>query len=116
MEKDPLLRRYKDPSVIRAEENHSLHCANTNDFAWFADKRFNVMKGSTVLPETGREVTTWIMFTNLQARLWIDAPEYVNGSLLYFSGLLGDYPLDNYTVVQSILGAGPGIHIPALAS
>jgi hypothetical protein len=47
---------------------------NTSDFAWFADKRFNVMKGSLELPETGREVTTWTMFTNLQARLWTRCP------------------------------------------
>jgi hypothetical protein len=104
--------RFPPSSVQRKTIRYNA--ANTTDFAWFADKRFNVMKGSTELPETGREVITWLMFTNLQARLWIDAPEYVNGSILYFSGLLGEYPRDNYTVVQSILGAGPGHSYPGV--
>ena len=49
-----------------------------HDFAWFADKRFHVLKGSVKLPESGREVTTWVMFTNQQADLWKDALDYVN--------------------------------------
>ena len=80
----------------------------TDDFAWFADKRFNVTKGSMNLPGSDREVTFWLMFTNLQARLWIDAPEYVRSAMLNLSQQIGDYPYDNFTVVQSILGAGTG--------
>ena len=44
-----------------------------HDFAWFADKRFHVLKGKVKLPDSGREVTTWAMFTNQEARLWMDA-------------------------------------------
>ncbi|MFP4367653.1 MAG: hypothetical protein ACLFQA_11215, partial [Bacteroidales bacterium] len=88
---------------------------NTPGFAWFADKRFNVMKGRVILPQSGREVTTWIMFTNLQARLWINATEYVNSSLLYFSENIGDYPYDTFTAVQSTLGAGPGQGYPGIS-
>ncbi len=40
---------------------------NIHDFAWFADKRFHVLKGNVRLPESGREVTTWAMFTNQEA-------------------------------------------------
>ncbi len=86
-----------------------------DDFAWFADKRFNVMKGSVELPGSGRVVTTWLMFTNLQARLWIDAPEYVSSAIWYLSDRIGDYPCDSYTVVQSILGAGPGRGYPGIS-
>ena len=55
-----------------------------HDFAWFADKRFHVLKGNLILPESGREVTTWIMFTNRQANLWKYAIKYVNSSISYF--------------------------------
>ena len=43
---------------------------NMHDFAWFADKQFNVMKGKVTLPKSGKEVTTWVMCTHRQARLW----------------------------------------------
>ena len=79
-----------------------------NNFAWFADKRFNVMKGQVELPGSGREITTWVMFTNLQARLWIEAKGYVNSAILFLSDRIGDYPYDSHTVVQSVLGAGTG--------
>jgi len=28
---------------------------NVHDFAWFADKRFEVLKGEVVLPHTGKK-------------------------------------------------------------
>src|SRR5665647_2290250 len=44
-----------------------------HDFAWFADKRFHVMKGLVKLADSGKEITTWVMCTNKQAKLWKDA-------------------------------------------
>lgn len=85
-----------------------------HDFAWFADKRFHVMKGKVTLPGSGKEVTTWTMFTNYQARLWQYALNYVNNSIWYFSHLVGDYPYENYTAVQSALSAGLGMEYPGI--
>jgi hypothetical protein len=85
-----------------------------HDFAWFADKRFHVLKGSVQLPESGREVTTWVMFTNNQANLWKNALGYVNTSIRYFSGMVGDYPYNTFTAVQSALNAGAGMEYPGL--
>jgi Peptidase family M1 domain len=85
-----------------------------HDFAWFADKRYHVMKGRVQLPASGREVTTWIMFTNSQANLWKVALNYVNSSITYFSGLIGDYPYETFTAVQSALTAGAGMEYPGL--
>ncbi len=85
-----------------------------HDFAWFADKRFHVMKGNVTLPQSGREITTWIMFTNQQADLWKDALDYVNTSISYFSDKIGDYPYDTFTAVQSALNAGAGMEYPGL--
>lgn len=86
-----------------------------NDFAWFADKRFNVMKGQVELPGSEREVTTWVMFTNLQARLWIEATEYVNSAIWFLSDRIGDYPYDSHTAVQSVLGTGTGAGYPGIS-
>jgi hypothetical protein len=87
---------------------------NIHDFAWFADKRFHVLKGSVNLPESGREVTTWVMFTNNQSDLWKEALKYVDTSIIYFSRMIGDYPYETFTAVQSTLNAGAGMEYPGL--
>jgi hypothetical protein len=94
--------------TIRYSEN------NIHDFAWFADKRFHVLKGSINLPASGREVTTWAMFTNEEAYLWRKSVSYINSALLYFSKWNGDYPYNNFTAVQSALNAGSGMEYPGL--
>jgi hypothetical protein len=88
--------------------------SHIHDFAWFADKRFHILKGKVRLPESGREVTTLAMFTNQQAELWKDALTYVNYSIEYFSKLIGDYPYNTFTAVQSALNAGAGMEYPGI--
>jgi hypothetical protein len=88
---------------------------NMHDFAWFADKGFHVMKGTVTLPESGRKVTTWIMCTNRQSRLWRKSLQYLNRAILDFSNLIGDYPYASFTLVQSALSAGLGMEYPGLA-
>ena len=87
---------------------------NIHDFAWFADKRFHVLKGSISLPESGRQVTTWAMFTNKEAYLWRKAISYINNSLWYLSKWNGDYPYNQFTAVQSSLNSGDGMEYPEL--
>lgn len=87
---------------------------NIHDFAWFADKRFHVLKGSVTLPESGREVVTWVMFTDQEAQFWINAIPYLNNAIERFSEWIGDYPYDNFTAVQSALNAGAGMEYPGL--
>ena len=85
-----------------------------HDFAWFADKRFHVLKGKVKLPDSGREITTCVMFTDRQSELWENALKYVNSAILYFSNLIGDYPYDTFTAVQSALSAGVGMEYPGI--
>ena len=99
-----------------SEVSKTLHYTESNihDFAWFADKRFHVVKGTLALPHSGRKVTTWVMFTNHQALLWKEAILYVNRSLEKFSKWNGDYPYNSFTAVQSALSAGSGMEYPGL--
>ncbi len=83
-----------------------------HDFAWFADKRFHVLKSKVALPESGREVTTWAMFTNTEADLWLKAPEYINDGVYFYSKHVGEYPYNQCTAVQSALSAGAGMEYP----
>lgn len=88
--------------------------ANIHDFAWFADKRFHVLKSKVILPRTGKEVTTWLMFTNQQSVLWKNAIPYINHAILDFSEWIGDYPYSSFTAVQSALNAGLGMEYPTI--
>jgi len=85
---------------------------NVHDFAWFADKRWWVLKGSTELPWSGREVTTWSMFTPAEAQLWRKAPEYIADATRYYSQWNGDYPYEQVTAVDGTISAGGGMEYP----
>jgi hypothetical protein len=85
-----------------------------HDFAWFADKRFHVLKGTVKLPDSGLNITTWILFTNQQANIWKEGLKYVNNAISFFSHCIGDYPYKSFTVVQSALTAGAGMEYPGI--
>lgn len=85
---------------------------NVHDFAWFADKRWWVLKGSAELPWSGREITTWSMFTPSEARLWRKAPGYIADATRYYSQWNGDYPYEHVTAVDGTISAGGGMEYP----
>lgn len=86
---------------------------SVHDFAWFADKRFHVLKGEVVLP-SGNKVDTWAMFTNEQADIWVKAVDYLNRSVQSYSEWVGAYPWPHATAVQSALSAGAGMEYPMI--
>ncbi len=88
------------------------HQENVHDFAWFADKRYNVLKGEVELPHSKRKVTTWAMFTNNEAGLWSKSIEYLNDATYYYSLWTGDYPYNHVTAVDGSISAGGGMEYP----
>ncbi|MEA3443465.1 MAG: M1 family metallopeptidase [Bacteroidota bacterium] len=87
---------------------------NIHDFAWFADKNFQVRKSEVELPHSGRKVTTWSMFNQSDAELWEDATTYINDAIYYYSLWNGDYPYTNCTAVEGALSAGGGMEYPTI--
>src|SRR5688572_979 len=81
---------------------------NIHDFAWFADKRFNVLKSSVELPVSKRRVTTWQMFLNRNADGWIKRRNDINDAVYYYSLHVGEYPYSAATAVDGALGANVG--------
>jgi Peptidase family M1 domain len=73
---------------------------NVHDFAWFADKRFQVQK-SAVLLKNGQKVETWVLFTHQRPDLWQNAVEYVNKSVQFRSEVLGAYPYPHATALHN---------------
>lgn len=83
-----------------------------HDFAWFADKRFYVLKDQIELPESKRLVDTWVLFTGKNFGYWKDALRYVNESTIFYSYHLGDYPYNHVTAVDGTIMAGGGMEYP----
>ncbi len=98
----------KETKTIRFTEQQ-IH-----DFAWFADKRFHVLKSEVKLPHSDRTVTTWAYFPNSEADLWKNANEYINDAIYYYSLWYGDYPYDNCSAVLAPLSAGGGMEYPTI--
>ncbi|WP_062544078.1 M1 family metallopeptidase [Rufibacter tibetensis] len=83
-----------------------------HDFAWFADKRFNVLKSQVTLPYSKRTVTTWLLFTNREAQKWVKSVADINDAVYSYSLWLGDYPYSHATAVDAALSAGAGMEYP----
>jgi hypothetical protein len=100
-------KKYKTIQFIQ----DSIH-----DFAWFADKRFHILKSNVVLPNSNKNVTTWVYFTNIEGNLWKNAINYVDSAIYYYSKWVGDYPYSNCSAVESALGAGGGMEYPMITN
>jgi hypothetical protein len=86
--------------------------SNVHDFAWFADKRYKVLKGEVELPNSKRRVTSWAMYTPKNEKFWKNAIEYLNDAIYYYSLWNGNYPYNNVTAVDGTISAGGGMEYP----
>ena len=80
-----------------------------HDFAWFADKRYAVLKGTVELPGTRKLVDTWALFVPQNAKYWQHAIEYLNDGTYYYSLWNGNYPYSHVTAVDGTISAGGGM-------
>ncbi|MBL6659870.1 MAG: M1 family metallopeptidase [Crocinitomicaceae bacterium] len=83
-----------------------------HDFAWFADKRYAVLKGTVELPGTRKLVDTWALFVPQNAKYWQHAVEYLNDGTYYYSLWNGNYPYSHVTAVDGTISAGGGMEYP----
>jgi len=100
------------PESSKSLKTLHYHQENVHDFAWFADKRFKVLKDSIELPHSGRTVTTWVMFTPNEEDLWRDASDYIGNATYYYSLWNGDYPYNQVTAIDGTISAGGGMEYP----
>ena len=87
---------------------------NIHDFAWFADKRFNVLRGEIVLPHSKKSVTTWSFFTDKNIDLWKNSIGYISDATFYYSLWNGDYAYNNISAVDGTIAAGGGMEYPTI--
>lgn len=105
-EDTPFPSSYTKKKTIRYTQNR------VHDFAWFADKRYKVLKGEVELPHSGRKVTSWALFTPQNENLWKNSIEYINDGTYYYSLWNGDYPYNQVTAVDGTISAGGGMEYP----
>ena len=105
---------FSDEFPASVEEKKTIRYTqkNVHDFAWFADKRYEVLKGEVTLPESKRTVTSWAMFVPDNYEKWEDAIEYLNDATFYYSKWNGDYPYNHVTAVDGTISAGGGMEYP----
>ncbi len=108
------LKSGKSPFPASASEYKTIRFKQTrvHDFAWFADKRFHVLKDNITLINSDKKVDTWVFFTNNEAELWKDALEYVNDATLFYSYSSGNYPYNHVTAIDGTIAAGGGMEYP----
>ena len=104
-----------DPFPESATERKTIRyiAEKVHDFAWFADKRFYVVKDTAVM-ESGRTIDCWGMFTESEKHLWEDGAFFVKRSVEFYSAHVGEYPWPQATALHSALSAGGGMEYPMI--
>jgi hypothetical protein len=103
------------PSSTTTKTLH-YHEGKIHDFAWFADKRWHVLKDEIELPGSKDKITVWLMFTNAEANYWKDSKDYVRHSMNYFSKWIGHYPYRSITLVDVNDAEGNGMEYPGITA
>lgn len=102
------------PTSAKALKTIHFRQDHVHDFAWFADKRFHVLRGEVVLPHSKRSVKTWAYFTDDQIELWKDAIGYISDATFYYSLWNGDYQYNSVSAVDGVISAGGGMEYPMI--
>jgi hypothetical protein len=108
---DPTYKLPPTPSSLETKTLH-FHQEKVHDFAWFADKKYFVLKGEVETPHTHQKVTTWAMFNKSDREEWEKSIQYLNDAIYYYSLWNGDYPYKQVTAVCGGLSAGGGMEYP----
>lgn len=85
-----------------------------HDFAWFADKRFNVLSSEVTIPATGRKIITNVFFTNKKAERWLKTNDFISKGILFLSEEVGAYPYSSFSVIDGTIAAGGGMEYPMI--
>ncbi len=100
------------PKSEKEKKTITFKQKDIHDFAWFADKRYNVAKGSVELPHSHKRVTTWAFYTNKRPDLWKRCPGYINNTLYRYSLWNGDYLYSQCSVAEGTFGVADGMEYP----
>ncbi len=87
-----------------------------HDFAWFADKRYHVLKGKVQVPGSTRTISTCALFTNAEASYWKKVPQYMEQAITYFSDWIGPYAYNQVTAADVTRAGGDAMEYPMITA
>ncbi len=84
-----------------------------HDFAWFADKRFIILRDDVELP-SGRSTQTWTFALPKNLKNYRLSNTYIGDALSFYSESFMEYPYAHATVVDGDFSAGGGMEYPMI--
>jgi hypothetical protein len=95
----------------------TLHYTQTriHDFAWFADPHFHIDQDTLALP-SGRVIKVRSYYTPAADPAWRNSLAYIKDAIRFRSALIGEYPFDIVTAVQTKMGTTGGMEYPTITS
>ncbi|MBA7594825.1 MAG: hypothetical protein GH143_04565 [Calditrichaeota bacterium] len=104
-------REFAEPGEGPTKTLH-FHQEKVHDFAWFADKRYMVQKGTLWVEDSTRAITVWCLHRSNFAKLWEESLEYTHDAAYWFGQWYGTYPYNHVSAVSGDMAAGGGMEYP----
>jgi hypothetical protein len=100
---------------LQDSTNHTYHYYQdkVHDFAWFADRRFHIDHDTLRLP-SGRIIDVYSYYTPTAGPGWQQSIAYIKRAVLFRSNLIGEYPYNTVTVVQSRADTSDAMEYPTI--
>ena len=86
---------------------------HVHDFAWFADRRFQVMEG-LIPTKSGRIIKSYAYFLPEERDQWTNSLKFIKNAVLTKNDWLGEYPYNVVSVVQSPKAGNGGMEYPTV--
>jgi hypothetical protein len=103
------------PPAAEPTKTLHYHQDNIGDFAWFADRHFNT-EHDTLQLTSGRIIDVYSFYTPAAVRAWRHSIAYLKDAIRFRSALIGEYPFNVVTAVETKLPAQGGIEYPTITS
>ncbi|MCU0395436.1 MAG: M1 family metallopeptidase, partial [Chitinophagaceae bacterium] len=104
--------KYPAPPSSRQLKTVRYRAENVVDFAWAADKRFNVKFDTAQLGNKVVELWNFLLPSDLKR--WKNSMQFTRRALHFYSEAIGNYPYPQVTVVASPASEADGMEYPML--
>ena len=86
---------------------------NIHDFAWFADKHFQV-DHDTLQLASGRVIDVYSFYTPAGRNKWQHSIQYIKDAVRFRSALVGEYPFNVVSAAEIKMGSSGGMEYPTI--
>ncbi len=122
----PQKKTPQKPGAVKKKDNsfppsdarsvtHTYRQENVHDFAWFADKRFQLLTDTLQLP-SGRIIKAYSYFLPGKKTVWNNSLTYIKKTIRTRSQWMGEYPYNTVTAVEAPLAFAGGMEYPTITA